>query len=214
MVAIKTAGGRAVRAGVRMGITWLLIPLSGWTAGCDRGSDGDALSRSGRGGGAASTQPLHAPEYRFAGDVRDRQPEIARFLRGFLETCLTGDYEGYRKYVSRRQQPESRDRFQRIYDAIDLLTVTRIEEVEVPTLPPPVYLVVSEVEFIAGRSRVFGEDRRAIAIVVFKEEGEWRMLPAPSRLQPQRRGRNGDSQPASEPASAPADFPWEQLDEG
>jgi hypothetical protein len=171
-------------------------------------------SKNANNANAPATQPVHAPQYVIAPEIRDNHPEVARFLRAFLETCLTGDYEGYRKYVSRRQQPESRERFKRIYDSISLLTVERFDEVEVPTLPKPTYAIVCAVEFVPGKTPVFNEDRREIAILVFREEGEWRMLPAPSKFQPDRRSRATATQPASAPVEDEVDFPWEALDEG
>lgn len=177
--------------------------------GCGDNSDRSSNSQSN-----AASQPIHAPEYTIPPEIRDAQPDIAKFLRAFLETCLTGDYPGYRKFVSRREQPETQDRFKRIYDAIEHLTVQRVEEVQVAMLPAPTFVVVSSVTFVPGRTPVFGEDRREIAIIVFREEGEWRMLPAPSRFQPERRRPDGSSQPASQPDEPTVEYPWEEYGEG
>lgn len=155
--------------------------------------------------------PAHTPRYAFAPEVADADPEVAAFVRSFLETCLTGDYEGYRRLCSLRQDPESRDRFQRVYQAISKLTVREIAEVEAATMPRPTYRVINEVEFVEGKTPVFGEDRRAIAILVFREEGQWRVLPAPTKLQPPRPNRTPDSQSTSGPSTTqPVEYPWDQ----
>ena len=142
--------------------------------------------------------PIHMPRYAFADGLRVQHPELCDFLQAFFETCLSGDYEGYRKFVSRRQQPEPRDRFERIYDAIELLSGADLRARGHEKLP------------------VFGEDRRAIAILVFPEEGEWRMVPAPSELQPQRRGQRATatSSAPAEDAAPVVEYPWEDYADG
>ena len=186
-----------------------LTTIAFGAVGCGSKSDAKKKSKS---AASAPTKKFHAPSYTFAPGLRDTNPELARFLRAFLETCLTGDYPGYRKFVSRRQNPEPKDRFERIYNAISKLTVSTIEEVQIDALPSPVYRVVSDVEFVEGKQPVFGEDRRSIAILVFREENEWRIIPAPSKLQPERIGRGRDDEvepPAT--TSAPVEYPWDQT---
>ncbi|MGE3182291.1 MAG: hypothetical protein AB7N71_11730 [Phycisphaerae bacterium] len=180
--------------------------------GCKQGKGAKANATTANGGNAVVD--AHKPEYKFAESVRVEQPEMVRFLRGFLETCMSGDYEEYRRYVSRQEQPETRDKFRKIYDAINLLTVTEIHEIEHPRYPKPTYRVVSEAEFVEGKEPVFGEDRREIAILVFKEEGEWRIVPAPAKLQPQRHRDREENAPSSAPSETKVDYPWESLGDG
>jgi hypothetical protein len=151
--------------------------------------------------------PSTPPQYSFAPGVRDAHPEVAAFVRTFLETCLAGDYTGYRKLVSRLGKPESKDRFQAVYYAIRSVTVESIEPIEVREAPQPAYRVVSAIDFNPDRKVALRGGNRSIAMIVFQEDGEWRMLPAPSDLQPQ----GHPAATASAPAELPApDMPWDQ----
>ncbi|MCG3128452.1 MAG: hypothetical protein CHACPFDD_03341 [Phycisphaerae bacterium] len=144
--------------------------------------------------------PPTLPTYEFAPDVEARYPDVAAFVKEFLATCLAGRYSEYRLMVSRRRNPESESRFRAIYHAIRSVVVQSIEAVEHEELPAPSYLVISRVELDPARRDALRVGSREIAILVFQEDGEWRMLPAPADLQPER----PESQPASEPAVPPA----------
>ncbi|GEM_PF-825644 len=162
-----------------------------------------------------ATQPAaqaHLPSLVFPPALRAAHPEVAGFLDEFLATCLVGDYLGYRQLVSRMFEPESHERFDAIFHAIESVRVESIEPVEFPRVAPPVYRVVSEVELSKQRQVKLRRTHRKVAILVFKERGAWRMAPAPASLQP------ADKPPASAPASATApsttatapSYPWDE----
>jgi hypothetical protein len=173
-------------------------------AGCDRTPPPDRSRQREQQVVPAPTTP---PQYSFARGVREAQPEVAAFVRTFLETCLAGDYTGYRKLVSRAREPESKQRFQAVYYAIRAVTVESIEPVELRDVPQPAYLVISAVDFNPDREVALRGGNRRIAMIVFREEGEWRMVPAPSELQPVDEAPSTSSAPASIP---PAEYPWDQ----
>ncbi len=150
--------------------------------------------------------PAQAPRYEFPPGLEEQYPEAIGFLRQFLETCLAGDYAGYRRLVARRADPESRTRFERMLQSLRSLVVESVRTVELPEVAGPVYVVTSRVEFAAppkGTQR--REGTRRVAILVLNEDGQWRMALAPTHLQP----------PAEEPpaATAPAttapSYPWQ-----
>ncbi len=169
-----------------------------------------------KGGGKASKDdsplaridlPASKPEYEFAEGLRDEYPEIAGFVQQFIETCLAGDYAEYRRLVSRLHDPESRERFAKIFHALKSLRIEVIEEVDIPHIAPPCYAVVSRVEFHPNQKVALrrGENRR-IAMLVFREDDEWRMIPAPGEFQP------GEEQPDAPPPEPPApevEYPWD-----
>jgi hypothetical protein len=147
------------------------------------------------------------PTYKFMPGLREEHPEVCGFVREFLETCLAGNYEDYRKLVSRAANPESKERFQAIYYAIKSVTVETIEAVELPGLPAAAYRVVSTVDFHPDRKvSLRAGANRDIAILVFKEEGRWRMVPAPAELQPE------EEHPAttSAPTTSAPHYPWDE----
>lgn len=160
---------------------------------------------------AMVTPPASKPRYEFASGLAEKHADIIAFVRQFLETCLAGDYVGYRDMVSRRRSPETRERFMRTFHAIQHLRIESIEPISVPDLPPPVYLVTSAVEFRPDAKPAFRETRRAIAILVFRELNEWRMAPAPSEWQPD--DPEGAAPPADSQPALP-DYPWDEQGDG
>ncbi len=151
--------------------------------------------------------PSVKPEYSFAPGLREEFPHVIGFVRQFLETCLAGDYGGYRLLASRRREPESRERFQAVYHAIQSLQVTGIERKEIPDLSPDVYLVTCHVEFQPEAKVELRRKTNDVAILVLKEDREWRFLPAPAELQPRRAA---DDAAQSAPSTAPApSYPWD-----
>ncbi len=151
--------------------------------------------------------PVEPPRYQFAAHLEARQPEVSAFVRHFMETCLAGDYSGYRKLVSRGAEPESKERFQAVYHAIRSVTIESIEPIEYRDIPQPAYLVINAVDLHADRPVAIRGVNRRFAIVVFREESEWRMVPAPSDLQPP-----DDAEATTRPATtaAPPDYPWDE----
>jgi hypothetical protein len=151
--------------------------------------------------------PPVKPDYRFAEDLRDEYPEIVGFLRQFMETSLAGDYAGYRKLVSRQCDPENRERFAAILNAIRVLHVDAIEPVAVPELPGEVYRVLTRIELKPeARVRLRRQTDR-VAILVLREDGAWRMMPAPGELQPHELPATATAPAAT--TSAPS-YPWDQ----
>lgn len=191
--------------------TWELLVL-GWLAatllcagsGCERENP---AARSAAAGTQDQVEPLTPkPEYSFAPGLEDAHPRVVAFLRRFMETSLVGDYAGYRRLVSRQADPESRARFETILNSLRTLRIESIEEVELEQVPQPAYRVISEVEFLPNRKVALRRgDNSRVAILVFEEEGELRMAPAPSEQQP----LTEEAGPAAEPATSAPSYPWD-----
>lgn len=181
-------------------------------AACDRdpASSGASSSHAQERRQEMVAPPASKPRYEFAPGLAEKHADIVGFVRQFLETCLAGDYVGYREMVSRRRSPETRERFSRTFHAIERLRIESIETTQIPDLPPPVYIVTSAVEFRPDSKPAFRESRRAIAILVFRELDEWRMAPAPSELQPTDRDEEEDAE--SQPVLP--DYPWDEQGDG
>lgn len=147
------------------------------------------------------------PVYSFAPGLTKEFPEATGFVRSFLDICLAGDYTAYRGLVARSRQPEPRERFEAIYRAMRSVQITAVEPVELRDLPSPAYRIVTQVEFDPESRVALRGTNRDVAILIFREEGEWRMLPAPAGLQP------GDEDATTQPAEATSrmvvDYPWD-----
>jgi len=174
--------------------------------GCDR--DPQQAAPSGPLPGERVALPEKRPSYTFDGDLAEQYPEVTSFMRHFLETCLAGDYEAYRRLVTRRANPESRDRFEKILNALQRLTVESIKPVELREIEGPAYIVVSTVEFRPDTpaSERHGSSKR-IAIVVLEERGEWRMGLAPPGYQPEQ---EEEEVPTTEPTTTGPSYPWDE----
>lgn len=182
------------------------LVLGGLILGCERDTApaGEAESEQLE---PTAKPDQHLPTLTFASELREPYPEVAAFLDEFLNTCLVGDYAGYRRLVSRAHTPESRERFEAIYQATEAVTIESIQPIDLPRMPPPVYRVVSTVEFNPHQQVQLRETQRKVAILVFMEGGDWRMAPAPAKLQPR------DQPPpatASAPTSSVPSYPWDE----
>lgn len=193
------------------------------TGGCDRkASTKDSSPTTAR--AVDSKSPTAGlPRYEIDETLRHEYPHIVRFLEQFLETCLANDYAGYRKMVTRRVEPEPRDRFESIYRAIDRVVVASLRKIDpsgpVPELrgfEGPLFLAIARIELNApptgtgpaAATKVNRNRVRDIAIVIFEEDGDWRMAPAPSRYQPASEQPTGDSA-QSQPTSK-ISYPWDE----
>lgn len=182
--------------------------------GCDRKPEGrpDRATSLPVEAGAPETEltassERNLPDYRLPPDLARDYPQVAGFVQQFLNVCLAGDYEGYRQLVSRIRTPESQGRFEAMLGAIASVDVVSIREVSPPDLPPPVFVVVSHVTFKPDQRVSARGQERDIAILVFREQDAWRMLPAPPALQPHDEAPPPASQP-DEPNLPP--YPWDE----
>lgn len=175
--------------------------------GCERTPADSTAGVPAQGASHSPAAPL--PEHRFADGLASQYPEVVAFLRHFMQTCLNGDYVGYRSLVSRDETPVSRDRFDAIYQAVRTVLVESIRPLDVRTPEDEtVYLVVSRVE-VDPQSRVAVRHREPeLAILVFKEAGAWRMRPAPRELLKPGDGAAAESAPTT--TSAPT-YPWDET---
>lgn len=182
---------------------------------CDQRPRDESSGRSSAREAVIIDAPGPRPEYTIDEELRHDHPDVAAFVERFLDTCLSGNYTEYRLLVSRTHVPESRERFEAIYRGLKSVTVEAIRPLE-PTpalpLPAPAYLVTSRLEVRPDTRLEDRAPRTRIAIIVFREEGEWRMLPAPAELQPAE-AATVDSDPGA-PAPQEPDFPWDQDGDG
>lgn len=190
--------------------------------GCGKSGDRKGRSAPSQPAGAPTTAPR--AQYSFADPgVVARYPAAIGFINSFLETCMTGDYLAYRRLVSRYEQPESRERFEAIYKNLRSIVVESVEPLPAEKLAlwrrattqpleDDIYLVVSTIDFHPEARISLRHRNRQVAILVFREDANWRMCPAPASLQPG--GPVEEDETTSKPTSTQAspstpDYPWE-----
>jgi len=205
---LSTCRGSAASVGSSLALVASLALCVLLLCGCDRRPTGPAAAA-----GASEPPiepPAYLPEYRVAEGLREQHPEVTAFVDEFLQTCLAGDYLGYRRLVSRYVTPESRDRFRKIYHALRSVSVDSIERLD-GVLPDgsPAYLVISSADFDPESKVRLRHQNRRLAILVMPEDGQWRMRPAPPELQPQEAAAPAAS---SGPTTSAPSYPWDVDD--
>lgn len=204
------------RAGVTrwevLGLIVVLALIGSWAAGLWSSDSAPvetpAVDRSPHTTRDLVPMPPIKPDYTFAEGLREEYPQIAAFMQTFLETCLAGDYGGYRRLVSHTRDPESRDRFQAVFFAIRSLLVDSVEPIDLPRLSDEVYLVTSTVGFQPESKARLRRKNNRVAILVLKEDGQWRMLPAPSEFQPPAEEEVPTT--TSAPTTSAPSYPWDE----
>lgn len=176
----------------------LVVALSG----CDTSSQGRADATRGE---EAPPNRVRLAQYRFAPGLAEANPEVAAFLRGFLETCLARDYEGYRRMLSTSATPDSRERFEALFDALEAITIDAIEpRADAAVEGGQAFVVRWTVDIDPTTPLGQRRARRHVAALVHRELGIWRIRPAPG----ERRTPSGTA-PASAPAASAPVYPWE-----
>jgi hypothetical protein len=182
--------------------------LSVLLVGCDAGETPSPAGEAESLKPAAAEAPQPLATLTFPNELRAQHPEVSRFLDDFLGAWRTGEYERYRQLVGRAHTPESRERFEAICAATEAVTVVGIEPIDSAQVPPPVFRVVFEVEVSPEREVRPGERRRKVALLVFKELGQWRMAPAPAELQPVEEPPPPAT--SSAPTTSAPSYPWDE----
>lgn len=156
---------------------------------------------------SAVTMPRAVPTFDPA--LAAQYPDIAEFIHKALDTLLIGDYEEYRLLVARVRNPQTEERFRLAQESVRSITVVSIDEVKAPDVPPPVYRVVAAFTFDPDSKPAHRLDNRQIAILVLKEDGEWRLMIAPRELQPHEDDEHTTA-PTSQSAPDTPDYPWDE----
>lgn len=188
--------------GILFGAILLLVP------GCD--------SEMGRQNAVQHAEPdeeaFISARYQIDPNVVSQHPELSGFIQQGLKAVYQGDYAAYRQIVARNQRPESETRFKLVCESLESVRVDKVSQIELPEVPPPAYRVVAHFEFAPDSQAALRLKNRSIALLVIREGGDWRLLLAPSRLQP---GRDAPDQQSTQPESDPnqqaeaIDYPWE-----
>ena len=178
--------------------------LACWQTACDRPADDEPPAPT----AAADDRPAPLTKYSFPEEVAAQGPEdLARFVRQAIQTMLIGEYNDYRALMSRSRTPESEDRFRVIQESLRTVAVISIEEVTLPDIPPPAYRVLTGFAFDPESQAALRLESRELAILVFKESGQWRLLIAPPALQPH--DEPVTSRPTTTPTTPAVEYPWD-----
>lgn len=130
------------------------------------------------------------PEINFPQELKTEDPSFNQFVLTMLDICNKGDYDGYRQLFGTAYTPTPRTNFESVWQQIRVIQVVRIEKH--PRKDPPEYYLHARI-VLRQPDRQNRTERNAI-IMIFKEEGEWRLGSAPKEVS--RAMLAADSQPA------------------
>ncbi len=188
-----------MKVGKLMTVLWTAALLVGSADGCKCGKDqGEKPS------GPLDTPPIavsnpqaSAPDIVFPARWRSRDAAMNSFIESTLKVAAQGDYDGFRQLFGMANMPPSRQEFQRIWEAVEAITVAGVYG----DGPEP------EKYFLHALVKRRQPDRKGrltlnVVVTVFQEAGQWRLGPAPKEVVDLI--LESASRPASGPTSGPA----------
>ncbi len=186
-------------------LLWAGALVAGSTGGCKCGKGGGSTT-----GGTLDIPPIAVSDPQaprlvidYPARCRSRDASLNAFIESTLKVAAQGDYDGFRQLFSMAYRPPSRQEFQRIWEAVEAITVADVlgfVEVAGGQPAPDKYFLHALVDRRQPDRK--GRLRLDVVVLVFKEAGQWRLGPAPKEAVDLI--LESSSQPAGGPASMPA----------
>ncbi len=150
-----------------------------------------------------------AVRYEFPAAIeRQLPPAVAALVHRALEALVLGDYDAYRELISRNRAPASSERFDIVRAGIRFIAVESAEAVDLPQLGEG-YNIIGRFDFDPETEAAKRIRDRRIAVLVFEEGDEWRIMVAPPGLQPREPATDpNDASPATQ--AAEIEYPWDR----
>ena len=142
-----------------------------------------------------------APESRealvdFPKSLQPDDDSVTAFIHRAIETCVTGDYDAFRRLWSAREDPLPSDAFERGWRSVQWVRILDVQKFRRKVEDDIVYGVHARIEL----DESVPKPQRERVLLIVQEAGQWRLAPATERLL-QWFGLAADG---SEPAGAPA----------
>lgn len=151
---------------------------------------------SGPGNGLAGT----GPKVTFA--TSSGSTEVDGFIRRFIDLCVKGDYDQYRRHWTTYVPPVSLSRFKAMWGAAKDVQITQIRAIPGGRNERPAYLIIASVQLDPQQVR---DSQMDVPLQVRWEDDRWVVAPAPrSLIEPEPDLPITDLTPASQPEGAPA----------
>ncbi len=171
-----------MRIHVRKSIRLLLAAfcVAGILGGCKCGRDVAAPDEVSIDQPALSDQNPNVPqpEIHFPHELKTDDPTLNQFVLKILDICNKGDYDGYRQLFGTAYTPTPKTNFEHVWQQVRMIRVVRIEKH--PRRDPPEYYLHARI--ILRQPDRQNRTERNVIIMMFKEDGEWRLGSAPKEV--------------------------------
>jgi len=142
----------------------------------------------------------------FPAALQPDDPSVGAFIQHVVDTCVAGDYDAFRLLWSAREDPFSRDAFERGWRAVQRVTLVHVQKFRRREEGDIVYGVHARVELDDS----VPESQREVVLLIVREGDQWRLVRPPTGLHEQLTGTpetllDDDTEEAAQPASQPAE---------
>ena len=124
-------------------------------------------------------------------------PEVNQFVRQMVDTCAGGDYEKFRLLWSVREQPFSRQDFERGWKSLKHVQVVALQRMKTRE-GQPLYSLHARVELDPSMP----EPEREVVMLIVQENAQWRLARAPAHHRNKVLGIGDEAGSASQPAGS------------
>jgi len=114
---------------------------------------------------------------------------VNEFVERAMNACAGGDYDGFRLLWSARQKPLERREFEAGWLAVNSIEVRALELIKMATKTEDgeerldeYYVFLAEVRFDAQHPAGRKEPTREVVLLLTKEQEQWRLARAPTRI--------------------------------
>lgn len=130
----------------------------------------------------------------FPDSVRVEDPGVNDFIHTAMDACIAGDYGRFRALWSAKEDPLTREQFERGWHSAESIAVITLQPMRHPEDDSLLYYAHTRVELGAD----VADPMREAVVLIIDEGGEWRLARAPKALS---RQILGDKTPEPDPSS-------------
>jgi hypothetical protein len=170
---------------VEASILTVLIATAIHAAGCR--SENDAENQGGD--APVPKQEQLRAVLSFPESLHAEDHTVNEFVTYAMTTCANGDYDSFRLIWSVREEPLTRQEYEKGWKAVRRVAIRALEKARIApdpkrgeTQPRTVYAVAADVLFDPQQTAPQQEAKRHVVLVLTREHDEWRLGQAPRAL--------------------------------
>jgi hypothetical protein len=114
----------------------------------------------------------------FPDSIRVDDPGVNDFIHAAMDACIAGDYGRFRALWSAKEDPLTREQFERGWHSAESIAVVELQPMRHPEDNSLLYYAHTLVELGAG----VADPKRETVVLIIDEGGEWRLARAPKAL--------------------------------
>jgi len=184
--------------------TWMSLPPAVicvvFLGGCSREAENELPPSSSPFASPVESKPEDVLVFSREHHVDD--PTVNAFVARSMRECAGGDYEQFRFLWSAREEVLPREEFDQGWQAVREIRVRKLgkvmlaaDEKEGRPEPETVYALLAEVTLDQEHPAARDEPTREVALMLVREQDEWRLAKAPRTMREWLRERSGPTEP-------------------